>query len=218
MSKKTDIAGEKDLIEDILNDSQIQKIQEINNTYIFNIDEDVNEPSYYRSMYHILLTATEKDTIILNLNTDGGYMYTALQLVDHLQKTEAHTIARVYNAYSAGSIIMLSCREVILNEFSTAMIHAPSGGYSGKHQEMKSFGKFSSKHWENVYRKSYAGFLTEKEMEEVLNGADIWLESHQLQKKLQNYYNFLEKRSQEYIEKENDKKEKKSNSKKKKKK
>jgi ATP-dependent protease ClpP protease subunit len=199
--------------EEYINNS-VQKVQSTSITYTFNLDSDIEEPEEYRSMYHILLNASERDMIVININTDGGILDTALQLSDYLKKTNAHTVANVYKAHSAGSVIMLSCREIILTEFSTAMVHGISSGYYGKQHELKNHGEFFNKFYENFIKKTYRGFLTQEEIKCVIEGKDIWLDCNQLKKKLDNYFNFIEEENRRYEEKLNGKKNKKNKKKK----
>ena len=42
--------------------------------YEFNLDEDIKEPSYYRTLIEVLNNATEQDLVVLNINSGGGLL------------------------------------------------------------------------------------------------------------------------------------------------
>ena len=71
--------------------------------------------------------------IVIELNTPGGDAYGTLQIC-HLIKTQfpANTVAWVHpNAYSAGAIIALACREIIMSEGAAMGDAAPIQGVPG---------------------------------------------------------------------------------------
>ena len=43
----------------------------VHNKFEFNLDEDIKEPRYYRSLIEVLNNATEQDLVVLNINSSG---------------------------------------------------------------------------------------------------------------------------------------------------
>lgn len=177
---------------DSFGEGLVQKIVVHLNQYIINIDEEITSSKDYREVFYILSTATENDTIFFNINTPGGNVDTALQFVDGIKNSRACTIAKVYDASSAGGMIMLACDEIALTEYASMLIHSVSGGYYGKQQEIKSYHNFSELFNENLIRDTYSGFLSEKEIEEVGSNKDIWLNRSQIEKRLDNLKKYNE--------------------------
>ena len=69
------------------------------------------------------------------------------------------------------------------------MIHNYSTGMQGKGHELKAYQKFTDQELNKTFREYYLGFLTEDEMEDVINGRDIWLNTDEAQKRWKNKKN-----------------------------
>lgn len=64
--------------------------------------------------------AANADLIIFDIDTPGGVIYTTLNICKHIKRLDAYTIAYINpNAYSAGAIIALACREIVMAPRST---------------------------------------------------------------------------------------------------
>ena len=50
----------------------------VHNKFEFNLDEDIKEPSYYRNLIEVLNNATEQDLVVLNINSGGGMLDSAI--------------------------------------------------------------------------------------------------------------------------------------------
>ena len=60
------------------------------------------------------------------------------------------------------------------------MIHTYFTGTYGKGNEIASNIKFSSDWWAKIVRRFYLGFLSEQEIEEVINGKDMWMDAEEV--------------------------------------
>ena len=88
------------------------------NKFEFNLDEEIKKPSYYRNLIEVLNNATEQDLVVLNINSGGGNLDSAISIIDALRNTRANTLARISgSAYSAAGIIALSCQNLEVGEF-----------------------------------------------------------------------------------------------------
>ncbi len=158
------------------------------NEYFINIDEDIDAPDKYRKIYNTLRNASENDTIIFLINSDGGIVNSFVQLFNYMMMTEAHTAAEVYNASSAGSLLALSCDHVYCGEFSTMMIHNIQWGVFGSTDKIKTQFEFTEKFGHQIIQKIYQGFLNPSELETVLKGSkEIWLTDTDIRKRLENW-------------------------------
>ena len=54
--------------------------------YRIYLDKDIDEPSNYRSICNVLNKATEKDVVRIIINTPGGWVWSAIELCNYLQK------------------------------------------------------------------------------------------------------------------------------------
>ena len=53
----------------------------MHNKFEFNLDEDIKEPSYYRNLIEVLNNATEQDLVVLNINSGGGMLDSAISII-----------------------------------------------------------------------------------------------------------------------------------------
>ena len=140
------------------------------------INTSIDEPSYYSEICYILSTLTKEETVNFHINTPGGILDSAFQLVDAIKGCRATTVAKLTGTVaSAGTIIALSCDKLIIAEHTSFMIHNYSAGAYGKGNELKARQEHIDKSTNHAFKEFYSGFLTDKEVEEVINGKDIWL-------------------------------------------
>jgi len=88
---------------------------------IISIDTQIDE-----AMSHYVKRSIEKaekegcSTVVLEINTSGGLVESAEKIKDSVLKTRLHTIAYVKDrAWSAGALIALSCKEIVMSPGST---------------------------------------------------------------------------------------------------
>jgi len=89
--------------------------------YIIAINSQIDE-----AMSHYVQRSIEKaekegcSTVVLEINTPGGLVESAEKIKDSIVKTKLHTIAYVKDrAWSAGALIALSCKEIVMSPGST---------------------------------------------------------------------------------------------------
>ena len=63
------------------------------------------------------------------------------------------------------------------------MIHNYSTGMQGKGHELKAYQTFTDKELNRAFKDIYRDFLTPKEMTEVIEGRDIWLNEDEVMKR-----------------------------------
>ena len=72
----------------------------------------------------MLNNATEQDLVVLNINSGGGHLDSAISIIDALKNTRANTLAWISGScYSAASLIALNCQNLEVGEFATLMCH-----------------------------------------------------------------------------------------------
>lgn len=166
---------------------EVRRTDVFHTEYFIEFDEEIKDPNYYRPVYEILDSATSEDIIYVELNTPGGNCDTLVQVYNKLQKTPAKTIAKIYQAVSAGAYIALSCDEIQPQPFCSMMIHNVSTGSDSKIQEFKDFATFTSAQNAEFLNKLAKGFLTTTEIEDIKKGVDLWLNESQIKQKLKNW-------------------------------
>lgn len=150
------------------------------------INTSIDEPSCYSEICYILSTLTEDETVYFHINTPGGILDSAFQLVDAIKGCRATTVAKLTGTVaSAGTIIALSCDKLIIAEHTSFMIHSYSSDAYGKGSELKARQEHIDKSTNHAFKEFYSGFLTDKEVKEVINGKDIWLTADEVRMRWQ---------------------------------
>ncbi len=146
------------------------------------ISDQIDEAFIYNELCHKLRHAPVGSTATIHLNTPGGYLHSAMMLIDAIKSSKATTVAHLTGTVaSAGTIIALSCDELIVSNHLAFMIHNYSAsGISGKAHELKAYQNFTDINTEKDFRFFYKDFLTEKEMNSVIDGQDLWMNSEEV--------------------------------------
>ena len=101
-------------------------------THVY-LTDGIDEPSFYNQLCHSLYCADESDTFYLHINTPGGMLDTTFMLLDAMRNSKAHIIGHLTGTVaSAGTIIALTCDELICSDDLSWMSHYYSsmiGGY-----------------------------------------------------------------------------------------
>lgn len=140
------------------------------------ITDEIMEPSNYNELTYMLATASQYHKFILHINTPGGIIDSAFHLIDAIKSSDAHVTAYLTGTVaSAGTIITLACDDVVVTPNVAFMIHNYSSSYGGKGHEMKAYQNFVDSSLNAAFKDIYRGFLTEEEMDKVIDGTDMWM-------------------------------------------
>ena len=160
--------------------------QKIATQYTVTIDEAFTEPSYYRGVVSMLMGASEEDTVIFLINSPGGRLSGLLTLLEGINMTDATTLAvLVGECASAASMFALHCDQVFVSENATMLCHNVSYGTNGKGSDVLAHVNHVAKTSEKLLRSTYLNFLSEKEVLELLNGQEIYLDSDEIKARLE---------------------------------
>jgi ATP-dependent protease ClpP protease subunit len=146
----------------------------------------IESPEQYTDMFHQIRNATGNDTITLHINSPGGSLATALQFFRCLGESPARIIASIEGeCMSAATIIMMQADAYLISPHSMFMVHNYSGGVFGKGGEMMDQLEFERLWSTNLLHDVYKDFLTEDEINTILDNRDIWLTSDEVSERLQ---------------------------------
>jgi ATP-dependent protease ClpP protease subunit len=154
-------------------------------THVIQIHEDITEPSNWSDEFALINGVGEQDTIVLDLCTPGGDLYTAMLFVRSLNSCAGHTVAILGpEVASAGSIIALSCREWILDDTSSLMIHTSSYGIMAKDTDIFEHANFSRQQLKRLYENVYRGYLSDEELSDVIKGTPFYFDAEHIAERL----------------------------------
>jgi ATP-dependent protease ClpP protease subunit len=146
----------------------------------------LNKPEEYVEWFDHIRNAAPTDIIVLHINCFGGDLYTAIQFIRVMNECEGTIVASIEGAcMSAATMIFLQADEVEISKHSAFMFHNYSGGTIGKGGEMIDQLTYERSWSENLLQDVYADFLTQKEIESMLNGKDLWMNSDEVLHRMQ---------------------------------
>ena len=167
--------------------------QKVATQYTVTIDEPFVSPSYYRGVVSMLMGASEDDTVIFLINSPGGQLNGLLALVEGVKMTDATTIAvLVGECASAASMFALHCDTIFVSDNATMLCHNISYGTGGKGSDILSHVQHVSKTSEKLLRKTYEHFLSPQEINEMINGREIYLDSDEIKQRLEHKQQVLD--------------------------
>ena len=103
-------------------------------------------------------------------------------------------------AFSAGSLILLSCPTIHIKPYSTLMCHSAAFGSSGIVQQVRDHVDFTGRHAEAVMEDVYRDFLSAQEFEDLKRGVEIWLDYDQINSRLEKMFEAREARMMEEMD------------------
>jgi ATP-dependent protease ClpP protease subunit len=169
--------------------------------YTVPIDTTFREPSYYRGVIQMLMNAGENDTVAFLINSPGGSLAGLLSLMEAINMTEAGTVSLITgNASSAASMFALCCDEIYVSDNATMLAHNITYGTAGKGADVLAHVQHTSKTANKLLRKTYKYFLTDSEIDDMIEGKEIYLESDEIVERLKLREEFRLK-EQELLEK-----------------
>jgi ATP-dependent protease ClpP protease subunit len=152
----------------------------------FYLSGPVLDPEEYIDWFDCIRSANSVDTIRIYINSPGGDLYTTLQFLRVMGETEANIVTSVEGAcMSAATMIFLHGHQQEVTPHSLFMFHNYSAGVFGKGGEMYDQLQFERRWSENFMREVYQDFLTEPEIQSMLNNKDIWMSSEEVVTRLQ---------------------------------
>lgn len=156
--------------------------------YDFYITDNITEPDKYLELIQTLKSADPHDTVFIYLNTRGGSLYTTIQILAAMTSSPAKVVTCLEGEVcSAGTFLFLKGDTKIVNPHCTLMIHNYSQATQGKGNEIVSQVKYQEDYFDNLAHDIYGDFLTEDEIDYVMNGNDIWMDSHEVVTRLNEY-------------------------------
>ena len=167
----------------------------------FFLDEEITEPSYYRNLLQVLLSANDNDVVELWINTPGGDLSATEAIVSAIQNSDAQVVGLINGrAYSAGSMIALSCPHLVVLESASMMIHEASFATGGKGSDIRGYVTFSDKKLDKLIDSVYEGFLTPEELVQVKNGKELWLLPEEIEERLEKRGLYFEEKNNPLVE------------------
>ena len=160
------------------------------------LDEPIVDPKYYRAVISEMQTLGEHDTVNVTFATNGGNASGMVCLIEAFRNTSATVSGAIIgDCHSAGSILAMNCDQIYVAPYASMMIHNISYGYAGKDADVMGMVSHTSAWSKKLIKETYEGFLTEKEIEEVISGKEFWLDSDQIKERFDKREKYVEKKA-----------------------
>lgn len=159
------------------------------NIYLFGA---IVDPAQFIGAIEVMNRAGEDDIVIVHLQTPGGSIDATDTFISAMRDCEADVIVFASGGcHSAGTIILMNAPAFKLSRNFNALIHNGSTGAGGKFSDFKAMAKAQESMMEDVLRQTYEGFLTPKELDELIAGKDYWLNGKQFSERFNQRQEFL---------------------------
>lgn len=159
----------------------------------FYINGVIKEPEEYVEVFDTIRHAGENDIVKIYINSYGGDIFTAIQFLRVLSDTAATTIASVEGAcMSAATMIFMACQNFEVTPHSMFMFHNYSGGTFGKGGEMMDQLLHERKWSDHLLKDVYKHFLTEEEIDSMLQNKDLWMDGEQVVERIEKKLEILQ--------------------------
>ena len=135
----------------------------------------------------MMLEANEEDVVQLLIASPGGRLDGLNVLLEGIRATSAHVVGvSLGEASSAAAILALNCDETVVTNSSEMLIHNVRYGTFGKASDISAHVLHTNKMAERLFRETFAGYLTEQEIVQVLDGREMFLDPDEISQRLQN--------------------------------
>ena len=142
---------------------------------------EIKAADQYTDWFELIRSGSKSDIITIHINSYGGDLFTAIQLMRCIQESDAIITASVEGAcMSAATMVFLQAQSFEISDHSAFMFHNYSGIAVGKGAEMFAQVSFEKKLIDKMMKKVYNGFLSDTEIKDVLEGKDLWLDGEEV--------------------------------------
>lgn len=178
-----DIMNESDLVKNSLQWYEFSAGRVIT----FYLSGEIKDASLYSDWFQTIRTAAENDVIYFRINSPGGDLFTAIQMMRAITESKAHIISSVEGiCMSAATMIFLVADSYEVSDHTMFMFHNYSSGTVGKGGEMYDQVVHTHQWAERLMTSIYKDFLTPEEIKAILENKDIWMDSQEVIKRLKN--------------------------------
>lgn len=164
------------------------------NIYLFGVIRSANQ---FIGAIEVLNRATEDDVVIIHLSTDGGDLDATDTFLSAMRECEGEILVKASGGvHSAGTIILMNSPQFTLSRDFNALIHNGATGAGGKFSDFKAMAKAATFQMDKVLRRTYEGFLAPKELDEMIEGKDVWLDGYGFCERFKARQEFLKAREE----------------------
>lgn len=173
------------------------------NVHEFYLCGDIESSEEYIQWLDTIRHASETDVVKIYINSPGGHVFTAIQFMRALKESSAKVVMSVEGMCASAATMIFLCGDSFeVSEHSMFMFHNYSSGVFGKGGEMFDQLKHERVWSVNLLKDVYKDFLTDAEIESILDNKDIWMTGEEVIERLKLKKAVIESEAQEEEEEE----------------
>lgn len=174
----------------------------VSTLYEYYLVGDITEPENYIDLCDLLRHASPNDEIVIRFNSGGGLLSTGDMIINAINESQANVHGFIEHACgSMATMLFLACHNWSVSENAEFFVHSASGGTFGKEHENYASTVFARKKIHKMIKTRYDGFLSEDEINNVLNGQDYYFDADEIKTRLESFSERQQELFQEEMEK-----------------
>lgn len=170
--------------------------------HVFQTPESIESLDQFLPLLDVLEDAHEDEIVKINIFCYGGSLAVVKAITNAMMSSRAtvHTVNKGV-AYSGGSAILMAGDTIEVDPMSNLMIHSSHGwlGYDTEAEHFTST-EYHRKELQEYYHFIYKDFLTEDEINDVLKGTPVWMNSEEQNKRFEKMFESREKEHKEFLD------------------
>lgn len=145
-------------------------------SYRCTINKEFEDVAQFESLVEALDQASEGDTFVIKLSTNGGALHACIPLIVAIQNTMAEVFVHaVSDTASAGTFLLMVADDVFINPYATLMFHQPSFGSAGSGSSVQAHVGHTMESSKSLIHDMYQDFFTDGEIDSMLAGRDFYM-------------------------------------------
>lgn len=163
-----------------------------------NINKELEDSREWEEELQAIRSAGPQDIVHMFYSSPGGNLTVMKEFATAMDQCPAHIICEATgDLASAVTMLFLKGDEFIVGDDASFMIHNSRVGYGEKTNNFLEFARFYEKSNANLVKKYYKDFLTEEEINIVLQGGDHWFDAEELRNRLRQFVDKREAAAEE---------------------
>tara|TARA_Y100000114_G_C11764120_1_gene332414 strand:+ start:81847 stop:82620 length:774 start_codon:yes stop_codon:yes gene_type:complete len=156
--------------------------------YEYYLTGEIGDPEEYLDLCNILRSASAQDEVVIRINSPGGQVRTGNMIINAIAESEATVVGFIESdCGSMATFIFLACHTWGVSESAEFFAHTVSSMSFGKEHETYEQAVFMRKQQHKLMRDRYSNFLTDTEIDNIINGMDVYLDADQIMERLGNF-------------------------------
>ena len=180
------VKGSKDMLPFHVGSNSAYRIMKKDNIYHVYLSSSIDEMVYYVDLIKGLKALNKQDKVIIHMANYGGLVHSGVQIINAMKASNALITVEVEGpSYSMGAVITCAGDEIKLHPYTYLMFHHYSGTFSGKGADSRHQIEALDELVRNILVKECIakGILTLDQVDDIMNGVDVYIHPHKLRRK-----------------------------------